>query len=158
MSMSTMSPLEAMADELSAATKIITGYCTLEGILQPSFDPEAPSVTIPHAAPRYVREARQRLLSASKKLLQLATEPSEYLPNIAVQVCLVAAMNEVTTNFISTPVPIYLLPQMAWAFSGVCSHSTSRLCSLSSFGQYLLCSRTPIAERCPYDYDQWLSM
>lgn len=79
------SPLEAYAHEICAAAKIISGYCTLEGSPHPSLDPEAPSITLPHDAPENVQAARERMVGAAAKIQQIATEPCEYLPNLAVQ-------------------------------------------------------------------------
>ncbi|KAG0644952.1 O-methyltransferase [Hyphodiscus hymeniophilus] len=86
------SPIEAYADEICSAAKIIAGYCALEKIPQPSFEPHAPSVTLPPSAPTHVLEARQRLIGAAAKIQQLATEPSEFLPGLAVQYQLTASI------------------------------------------------------------------
>ena len=79
--------LEAYAEDICSAAKAISGWCVLEGIPQPSFDPQAPAITIPPTAPQSVLNARQQLITASTKVQQLATEPSEYLPNLATHVC-----------------------------------------------------------------------
>ncbi|KAI4166339.1 MAG: hypothetical protein LQ342_000229 [Letrouitia transgressa] len=76
-------PLETYAEEICSAAKAISGWCLLEGLPQPSFDPQAPSVTLPPTAPQNVLNARQQLINASTKVQQLATEPSEYLPSLA---------------------------------------------------------------------------
>lgn len=81
--MSTLSPLETLAETISATAKIVSGYCTLDRIPHPSSGPDSPSVALPQTAPAYVREARQQLLSAAKEVLQIAAEPSEYLPMLA---------------------------------------------------------------------------
>ncbi|EMD00436.1 hypothetical protein BAUCODRAFT_566140 [Baudoinia panamericana UAMH 10762] len=80
-----LAPLELLANDISGAAKIIEGYCVLEHEAHPTGDATAPAVTIPSSAPRYVREARQRLLSAAKAIQQIAAEPTEYLPTLAVQ-------------------------------------------------------------------------
>lgn len=79
-------PLETYAEEICSAAKAISGWCLLEGLPQPSFDPQAPSVTLPPTAPQNVLNARQQLINASTKVQQLATEPSEYLPSLATHV------------------------------------------------------------------------
>ncbi len=79
-------PLEAYAKEICSAAKIISGYCASENIPHPSFDPQAPSITIPSEAPQNVQRARQTIITNASKIQQLATEPSEYLPNLAIHV------------------------------------------------------------------------
>lgn len=90
--MTNSSHLERLAETISAAAKVISGYCTLEESPQPSLGPDAPSTMLPHTTPEYVRQARQQLLSAAKEAMQLAAEPSEYLPMLAVQVCSIAGV------------------------------------------------------------------
>jgi len=87
-----VSPIEAYAAEICAAAKIISGYCSQEKCPQPSFEPHAPSVTLPPSTPKYVLEARQKLIGAAAKIQQLATEPSEFLPGLAVQYQLIACV------------------------------------------------------------------
>jgi 6-hydroxytryprostatin B O-methyltransferase len=80
------SPLEAYAAEICAAAKIVSAYCVENGLPHPSFDAQAPSVTLPSTAPSNVLRARQTIQTASLKIHQLATEPNEYLPYQAVHV------------------------------------------------------------------------
>lgn len=77
-------PLEVYAKEICAAAKIISAYCLEHGLPHPSFDAQAPSVTLPSTAPPGVLRARQTIHTASLKIQQLATEPNEYLSYQAV--------------------------------------------------------------------------
>jgi 6-hydroxytryprostatin B O-methyltransferase len=79
-------PLQAYAKAINLAVETITSYLTTEGVPQPSFDPKAPSVTIPSTAPLAVQDARQQLIASAAAIQKLATEPAEFLPNLAVHV------------------------------------------------------------------------
>lgn len=79
-------PLESYAQDICAAAKLIDAYCLSAGLPYPSFKPEAPQVTLPSTAPSYVLEARQKLVSSAFKIQQLATEPSEFVPQLAIHV------------------------------------------------------------------------
>lgn len=78
--------LQAYAKDISSAAETISIYCASNAIPHPSFSPEAPSVTIPSTAPLHVQEARQKLIASAAGIRQLATEPAEYLPNLAIHV------------------------------------------------------------------------
>ncbi|KAL4751922.1 O-methyltransferase-domain-containing protein [Aspergillus terricola var. indicus] len=104
--MSMLSPLETLAETISATAKIISGYCTLDGIPHPSSGPDSPSVALPHTAPEYVREARQQLLSAAKEVLQIAAEPSEYLPMLAIQYQYIACIKWLAHSQVFAAVPL----------------------------------------------------
>ena len=78
--------LQAYAKDISSAAETISSYCASDAIPHPSFSPEAPSVTIPSTAPLHVQEARQKLIASAAGIRQLATEPAEYLPNLAIHV------------------------------------------------------------------------
>ena len=79
-------PLQAYAKHISLAAETISNYCASNNIPHPSFDPGAPSVTIPSSAPLHVLDARQKLVASAAKVQQLSTEPGEYLPNLAIHV------------------------------------------------------------------------
>src|SRR5207247_1378891 len=79
-------PLQTYANAINLAVETITSYLTSEGLPQPSFDPKASSVTIPSTAPVAVQDARQQLIASAAAIQKLATEPAEYLPNLAVHV------------------------------------------------------------------------
>jgi hypothetical protein len=79
-------PLETYAKVINLAVETITSYLTSESIPQPSFDPKAPSVTIPTTAPIAIQDARQQLIASAAAIQKLATEPAEFLPNLAVHV------------------------------------------------------------------------
>ena len=81
-----VTPLQTYAKTINLAVETITSYLTSEGLPQPSFDPKAPSVTIPSSAPLAVQDARQQLIASAAAIQKLATEPAEYLPNLAVHV------------------------------------------------------------------------
>ena len=78
--------LQAYAKDISSAAETISSYCASNAIAHPAFSPEAPSVTIPSTAPLHVQEARQKLIASAAGIRQLATEPAEYLPNLAIHV------------------------------------------------------------------------
>lgn len=82
--MSSASPIEDLAEQVAVATKTLSEFLRSNGHGQPSFDREAPSTTLPPAAPKEILVARQNLTEAALKLYQLATGPSEYLPRLAV--------------------------------------------------------------------------
>ncbi len=78
--------LQAYAKDISSAAETISIYCASNNIPNPSFNPEAPSVTINSTAPLLVQDARQKLIASAVAIQRLATEPAEYLPNLAIQV------------------------------------------------------------------------
>lgn len=80
-------PLEHLSSAISENADIVSGYLKTNHLPQPSFEADGPSVIIPVNAPPNVQLARQKLLAASLELFQLATGPSEFLPNLATGVC-----------------------------------------------------------------------
>jgi hypothetical protein len=78
--------LQTYAKDITSAAEIISTYCTSEGLTQPSFDPLAPSVTLKSTTPLDVQDARQKLIASAAAIQKLATEPADYLPNLAVHV------------------------------------------------------------------------
>ena len=82
----TNSSLSRFAKDVSFAADTITAYCSKQRLPQPSFDPSAPSITIPSTAPLAVRDARQKLIASASAIQQLASEPAEYVPNFAIHV------------------------------------------------------------------------
>jgi len=76
--------LETYAETICGAVKVIDGYCLSSNIPTPSRDIGAPTVTLPSTAPLNVLEARQSLLAASLNIQQLAREPSEFIPGLAI--------------------------------------------------------------------------
>ena len=81
-----LSPLQQYARDVSAAADTLTAYCAEQGLPQPSFGPQAPTVTIPYSAPLDVKNARQKLVSSAADMQKLAIEPAEYLQNQAIHV------------------------------------------------------------------------
>lgn len=84
------STMEKLSSIISANVSIVREYLHSSSYPEPSFDRESPSTTLPAAAPENIRVARQALIEASLKLQQLATGPSEFLPNLAVGVSCVS--------------------------------------------------------------------
>ncbi|KAL8795412.1 MAG: hypothetical protein Q9195_002153 [Heterodermia aff. obscurata] len=76
--------LQAYAEEIRDAAEIISSYCSSQEIPHPSFHPQAPSVTIPSSAPDAVQNARRKLVASAAAAQQLATEPADYLPHLAI--------------------------------------------------------------------------
>ena len=83
---SSVFPLQTYSNAISSAADIITEYCTSNDLPHPSFRPDAPKVTIPLTAPLAVQDARQTLIDAATKIQQVVTEPTDYLPRLAVHV------------------------------------------------------------------------
>ncbi|KAL9044433.1 MAG: hypothetical protein Q9214_002428 [Letrouitia sp. 1 TL-2023] len=78
--------LQTYVDEISLAAATITTYCTSNPLLQPNSQPGQQSVLIPLSAPPKVQDARQRLIASAARIQQVVTEPTEYLPNLAIHV------------------------------------------------------------------------
>jgi len=79
-------PLESCAQDICSSAKIIDAYCLSAGLPYPSFDQDSPSTTLPATAPVKILEARQKLIAAAFNIQQLATEPSEFVPRLAIHV------------------------------------------------------------------------
>ncbi|KAH8714850.1 S-adenosyl-L-methionine-dependent methyltransferase [Phaeosphaeriaceae sp. PMI808] len=75
--------LEQLSSAISGSAGIVSGYLATNHLPQPSFEANRPSVIVPVNAPPNVQLARQKLLAASLELFQLATGPSDFLPNLA---------------------------------------------------------------------------
>ncbi|KAH8585876.1 putative sterigmatocystin 8-O-methyltransferase precursor, partial [Bisporella sp. PMI_857] len=78
------SPLQTYAETICSAAKVIEGYCLSSNIPCPSFGAGGSRVTLPSTTPLNVLQARQSLLAAALRIQQLATEPSEYIPRLAI--------------------------------------------------------------------------
>ncbi|KAF1963818.1 hypothetical protein CC80DRAFT_588143 [Byssothecium circinans] len=76
-------PFEQLSSAISESAGILSGYLTTYHLPQPSFEADGPSVIVPVNAPPNVQLARQKPLAASLELFQLATGPSDFLPNLA---------------------------------------------------------------------------
>lgn len=83
-------PLENYAQDICHSAKLINAYCLANGLPYPSFDADAPTVTLPPTAPLNILEARQKLVASAFKIQQLATEPSEFVPRLGIHVSLQA--------------------------------------------------------------------
>ena len=76
-------PLEKLSWTITKNASIVSQYLGTNHIPQPSLDYDGPSTVVPSDSPHYIQQARQNLLAACLELLQLATGPSEFLPNLA---------------------------------------------------------------------------
>lgn len=83
-------PLQTYVNEISAAAETLTAYCAENSLPHPAFDPEAPSTIVPPSAPLDVQAARQKIIASSTRIQQVVLEPTEYLPNLAINVRLVS--------------------------------------------------------------------
>ena len=82
------SSLEALATKIQENASRISAFLRGSDHSLPSFNVDAPTTTLPASAPAEVHAARQALMDAALKAFQLAAGPSEYLPNLAVGVCI----------------------------------------------------------------------
>jgi 6-hydroxytryprostatin B O-methyltransferase len=78
--------LNEIASSISTNARVLSTFFHAEGHPIPSFERDAPPKTVPASAPGEIQVAREALLDASMKMFQLASGPSEYLPNLAVHV------------------------------------------------------------------------
>ncbi|KAL8740131.1 MAG: hypothetical protein Q9190_007137 [Brigantiaea leucoxantha] len=96
--------LEAYAEDICSAAKAISGWCVLEGIPQPSFDPQAPAITIPPTAPQSVLNARQQLITASTKVQLRSVARMAMTSNFLCEPELdKIAHNAVSSQFVTNP-------------------------------------------------------
>ncbi|GAB1312819.1 S-adenosyl-L-methionine-dependent methyltransferase [Madurella fahalii] len=75
-------PLEELSSEITKNASIVSKYLDANHLPQPSLDANGPSAILPNDSPQGIQQARQRLISASLEMLQLAIGPSEFLPNL----------------------------------------------------------------------------
>jgi 6-hydroxytryprostatin B O-methyltransferase len=78
--------LTELASSIATNAQVLSTFLQSEGHPMPSFERDAAPKTIPASAPSEIQAAREALLDASMKMFQLASGPSEYLPNLAVHV------------------------------------------------------------------------
>lgn len=76
-------PLERLSWTITKNASIVSQYLGTNHIPQPSLDCNGPSIVVPSESPHNIQQARQNLLAAILELWQLATGPSEFLPNLA---------------------------------------------------------------------------
>lgn len=76
-------PLEHLSWRITQRASLVSQYLRANDLPQPSFERDGPTTIVPHDAPQYIRQAQHYLISASLELFQLATGPSDYLPNLA---------------------------------------------------------------------------
>lgn len=106
-------PLERLSLDITENASIVSGYLATNHLPQPSFEADGPSVIVPVNAPPNVQLARQKLLSASLELFQLATGPSDFLPNLATGVSGFQVTKPLFKYCSDSSVPIPLLPDLA---------------------------------------------
>jgi hypothetical protein len=106
-------PLERLSSAITESAGIVSGYLATNHLPQPSFEADGPSVIIPVNAPPNVQLARQKLLSASLELFQLATGPSDFLPNLATGVSIFNIVKPLFDSRSDSSVPIPLLLDLA---------------------------------------------
>ncbi|KAJ5504021.1 hypothetical protein N7463_006895 [Penicillium fimorum] len=76
--------LNELASSISANAQVLSTFLHSEGHPIPSFERDAAPKAVPASAPGEIHAAREALMDASMKMFQLASGPSEYLPNLAV--------------------------------------------------------------------------
>ncbi len=81
------SSLGELASRLSLSAKAITLYNEEASHPANSLAETSPSNLLPPGAPQHIRSAKQDLQEAALRIQQLATDPSEFLGQHAVQVC-----------------------------------------------------------------------
>lgn len=80
--------LEAYADELAAAVRILTDYCRNAEVSVDLAAGNAPQSLVPPDAPSETHKARRSIMANVAKLRILLSEPADFLQQLAVQVCL----------------------------------------------------------------------
>ena len=107
-------PLEALSSTIAHNASAVSNYLRANHVTQPSFDSDGPPAVVPNDSPPYVQQARHELIAAALEMVQLATGPSEFLPNLATGVRLsVPTMKCTRRRTYVIVVSIYLLPVMA---------------------------------------------
>lgn len=76
-------PLEELSRTITENASIVSQYLGKHHLPQPTLESNGPSTILPAGSPQDVQQARQKLISASLELAQLATGPSEFLPSLA---------------------------------------------------------------------------
>ena len=76
-------PLEALSLTIANNASIVSNYLESYQLAQPSFDSDGPCTVVPSDSPPNIQQARQNLIAAAQEMVQLATGPNEFLPNLA---------------------------------------------------------------------------
>lgn len=76
-------PLEDLAWKCTKNAIAVSQYIHTHDLPQPSHEADGPSSTLPKDAPAEIQEMRQNLIESALQLLQLATGPREFIPNLA---------------------------------------------------------------------------
>lgn len=78
--------LQGLGERIAVDAATVCNYLQENGQPLPSFQGDGPPAVIPFTSPSAVQEARQRLISASFEMLHLASEPSDFLPQMTANV------------------------------------------------------------------------
>jgi 6-hydroxytryprostatin B O-methyltransferase len=81
--------LQDLTVEIVSATKTISEFCDRNGYALPALKINPNDLTqdvLPKTAPVEIEAARQMLLDSSMRIQQIISEPSQYLPQLAVWV------------------------------------------------------------------------
>jgi 6-hydroxytryprostatin B O-methyltransferase len=78
--------LSELAEKALVSAKQLEVFLDAEGLPQPSFAADGPMYVVPKAAHKATQNARVAVAEAALKLFNLASGPSELLPNITANV------------------------------------------------------------------------
>lgn len=81
--------LVEFADQVADTARAIAAYCKSQGHPEPTLyptDSEKSLDILPSSAPLDIQIARQDLIDAAKRVQQIATDPAQFLPELAVHV------------------------------------------------------------------------
>jgi 6-hydroxytryprostatin B O-methyltransferase len=82
----TQPTLSQLAEKVFASAKQLEVFLETENLPQPSFAANGPTYVVPKTAHKATHNARVALAEAALKLFNLASGPSELLPNITASV------------------------------------------------------------------------
>lgn len=77
------SQLEELCDIITQSTSVLSQHLKSQGLPEPSFESNGPTVVIPKNSPQNVAKAQQELIASAIQISQLAMGPSEFLPNLS---------------------------------------------------------------------------
>lgn len=87
--MASKSPIIVFAEKILADAKAISKYCEENKHPQRSFHKESPNTLLPITAPRELLSLQQELNDAAGQIQLLATDTSDFLARLAIEVCLI---------------------------------------------------------------------
>jgi len=94
--------MQDLAKQISTATSILTGFLSSNGIVEPSFDKDAP-LDMPDM-PEDIQIARRNLREAAQELYMLSTGPSEHIRWLSCNVCFPSAQTTLDLAGLTVPV------------------------------------------------------